>query len=138
MELPKYGYNWGDSAACSHLLENIEHELRKLERTIKFNFIFLNLLVASNHSLLPDNNPKTLRKLFVVIYVQVLEPYDTCRNTQLLIPPPPPPPPPRAQDDPQADKFLGWIWDFQRRVRAWPLAQVTDGFLGSDLMDRRF
>jgi hypothetical protein len=66
--------------------------------------------------------------LFRAIYVQVLDPADV-RNTQLLIH--------RAADDLKRDN--SWLYlGFQRRVRRLATGQVTDAFLGSDLMIEDF
>ena len=58
----------------------------------------------------------------------VPEPADV-KNTQLLIQ--------RAEDD-QSAIIPGCIWSPQRRVRRLATGQVTDSFLGSDLMIEDF
>ena len=124
----KYGYNWGDNAAIYPFYwkyRDIKKE--KLERTIKFNFHFLNLKHRVNQPPLPEVTPNP-SDLFRAIYVQVLEPYDV-QNTQLLIQ--------RASDDQKRDN--AWLYlGFQRRVRRLATGQVTDSFLGSDIMIEDF
>jgi hypothetical protein len=67
-------------------------------------------------------------KLFRAIYVQVLEPFDV-KNTQLLIH--------RSEDDLTRDNT--WLYlGFQRRVRRLSSGQITDSFLGADLMIEDF
>jgi uncharacterized protein DUF1329 len=98
-----------------------------LERTIKFNFHFLNLKHRVNQPPIPEITPNPSH-LFRAIYVQVLEPYDV-QNTQLLIQ--------RAEDDQKRDN--AWLYlGFQRRVRRLATGQVTDSFLGSDIMIEDF
>ncbi|MCG8502990.1 MAG: DUF1329 domain-containing protein [Sphingomonadales bacterium] len=124
----KYGYNWGDNAAIYPFYWKFrDMESGKLERTIKFNFHFLNFKHRVNQQPLPEfeNNPSDI---FRGIYVRVLEPFDV-RNTQLLIL--------RYEDDLKRDD--AWLYlGFQRRVRRLATGQVTDAFLGTDLMIEDF
>lgn len=124
----KYGYNWGDNAAIYPFYWKFRDlESGKVERTIKFNFHFLNLKHRVNQDPVPEfaRNPS---ELFRAIYVQVLEPFDV-KNTQLLIH--------RFEDDLKRDN--AWLYlGFQRRVRRLATGQVTDAFLGSDLMIEDF
>jgi len=124
----KYGYNWGDSAAISPFYWKYrDMNTDKVERTIKFNFHFLNFTGRVNQEPLPAITPNP-SELFRGIYVRVLEPHDV-RNTQLLIH--------RAMDDLKRDN--SWLYlGFQRRVRRLATGQVTDAFLGSDLMIEDF
>lgn len=124
----KYGYNWGDSAAIYPFYWKYrDMNTDKVERTIKFNFHFLNFTGRVNQEPLPAITPNP-SELFRGIYVQVLEPHDV-RNTQLLIH--------RAMDDLKRDN--SWLYlGFQRRVRRLATGQVTDAFLGSDLMIEDF
>lgn len=124
----KYGYNWGDSAAISPFYWKFrDMNTGKLERTIKFDFHFLNFTRRVNQEPTPAITPNP-SQLFRGIYVKVLEPYDV-RNTQLLIH--------RAEDDLKRDN--SWLYlGFQRRVRRLATGQVTDAFLGSDLMIEDF
>jgi len=124
----KYGYNWGDSAAIYPFYWKYrDMNSGKLERTIKFNFHFLNFKGRVNQEPTPEITPNP-SDLFRAIYVQVLDPADV-RNTQLLIH--------RAADDLKRDN--SWLYlGFQRRVRRLATGQVTDAFLGSDLMIEDF
>ncbi|MEW8549001.1 MAG: DUF1329 domain-containing protein [Candidatus Thiodiazotropha endolucinida] len=80
----KYGYNWGDNAAIYPFYWKYKDmNSGKLERTIKFNFHFLNYMHRVNQEPLPEISPNP-SKLFRAIYVQALEPFDV-KNTQLLI-----------------------------------------------------
>lgn len=124
----KYGYNWGDSAAIYPFYWRYRDlESGKIERTLKFNFHFLNYKHRVQHEPVPEfaDNPSDL---FRAIYVQVLEPFDV-KNTQLLIH--------RAENDQTADNT--WLYlGFQRRVRRLSSGQITDSFLGADIMIEDF
>lgn len=124
----KYGYNWGDNAAIYPFYWRFRDlDSGKVEREIKFNFHFLNWKHRVNQDPVPEfqNNPS---ELFRSIYVQVLEPFDV-KNTQLLIH--------RYEDDLKRDD--AWLYlGFQRRVRRLGTGQITDSFLGTDLMIEDF
>tara|TARA_R110001599_G_scaffold353880_1_gene602000 strand:+ start:114124 stop:115434 length:1311 start_codon:yes stop_codon:yes gene_type:complete len=124
----KYGYNWGDSAAIYPFYWRYRDlESGKIERTLKFNFHFLNFMHRVIQDPVPEfaDNPS---EIFRAIYVQVLEPFDV-KNTQLLIY--------RAEDDLKQDDT--WLYlGFQRRVRRLSSGQITDAFLGADLMIEDF
>ena len=124
----KYGYNWGDTAAVNPFYWRYRDlETGKVERTLKFSFHFLNYKHRVQHDPVPEfaDNPSDL---FRAIYVEVLEPFDV-KNTQLLIH--------RASDDQTADNT--WLYlGFQRRVRRLSSGQITDAFLGADLMIEDF
>ncbi|MAT91766.1 MAG: outer membrane lipoprotein-sorting protein [Halioglobus sp.] len=124
----KYGYNWGDNAAIYPFYWRYRDlESGKIERTLKFNFHFLNYKHRVNQEPIPEfpDNPSDL---FRAIYVQVLEPFDV-KNTQLLIH--------RASDDLKRDNT--WLYlGFQRRVRRLSSGQITDSFLGADIMIEDF
>jgi len=124
----KYGYNWGDNAAIYPFYWKYrDMESGKVERTIKFNFHFLNYKHRVNQDPVPEfaDNPSDL---FRAIYVQFLEPFDV-KNTQLLIQ--------RFSDDAKRDN--AWLYlGFQRRVRRLASGQVTDSFLGADIMIEDF
>jgi len=124
----QYGYNWGDNAAIYPFYWRYRDlESSKIERQIKFNFHFLNWKHRVNQDPVPEfeKNPSGL---FRSIYVQVLQPFDV-KNTQLLIH--------RYADDLKRDD--AWLYlGFQRRVRRLASGQVTDAFLGSDLMIEDF
>ena len=124
----KYGYNWGDNAAIYPFYWKYrDANTGKVERTIKFNFHFLNWMHRVNQEPLPEFNPNP-SQAFRSIYVQVLEPFDV-KNTQLLIQ--------RYEDDLKRDD--AWLYlGFQRRVRRLATGQITDAFLGSDIMIEDF
>ena len=124
----KYGYNWGDNAAIAPFYWKYKDmNSGKLERTIKFNFHFLNFMHRVNQEPLPEITPNP-SGLFRAIYVQALEPFDV-KDTQLLIH--------RYEDDLKRDS--AWLYlGFQRRVRRLASGQVTDAFLGSDVMIEDF
>ena len=124
----KYGYNWGDSASIYPFYWKYrDMESGKIERTIKFNFHFLNFKGRVNHEPKPEITPNP-SDLFRATYAMVLDPSDV-RNTQLLIH--------RSSDDLKRDN--SWLYlGFQRRVRRLATGQVTDAFLGSDLMIEDF
>ena len=124
----KYGYNWGDSAA----IMPINYEYRnmktgKVERNVKFNFQFLNFTRRVNQEPVPALTPNP-SNFFRGTYVRVLEPFDV-KNTQLLIH--------RFEDDQKRDNTYLYL-GFQRRVRRLSAGQVTDAFLGSDIMIEDF
>ena len=124
----KYGYNWGDSAAIMPFYWKFRNmETGKLERTLKFNFHFLNFTHRTQQAPTPAITPNP-SNLFRGIYVQVLEPFDV-KNTQLLIQ--------RFEDDLKRDNAYLYL-GFQRRVRRLSTGQVTDSFLGSDVMIEDF
>lgn len=124
----KYGYNWGDSAVIEPFYWKYRDMSNgRVERTIKFNFAFLNFTGRVNQEPKPAITPNP-SELFRDTYVRVLEPNDV-RNTQLLIH--------RSMDDLKRDN--AWLYlGFQRRVRRLATGQVTDAFLGSDLMIEDF
>ena len=124
----KYGINWGDNAYIGPFywkFRNMTNGL--LERTIKFNFNFLNFKHRVEYPPVPDVTPNP-SNLFRGTYGQVLEPQDL-KNTQLLIQ--------RFDDDTKLDDAYLYL-GFQRRVRRLATAQTTDAFLGSDLMIEDF
>ncbi|WP_027855964.1 DUF1329 domain-containing protein [Marinobacterium jannaschii] len=124
----KYGYNWGDSAAISPFYWKFRSmDSGKVERTLKFNFHFLNYTHRTQQEPTPAITPNP-SNLFRGIYVQVLEPFDV-KNTQLLIH--------RYEDDAKRDNAYLYL-GFQRRVRRLSSGQVTDAFLGSDIMIEDF
>jgi len=124
----KYGYNWGDNAAIYPFYWRYRNmKTGKIERQIKFNFHFLNWKHRVNQDPVPEIIPNP-SALFRSIYVQVLEPFDV-KNTQLLIH--------RYEDDLKRDD--AWLYlGFQRRVRRLASGQITDSFLGSDIMIEDF
>ena len=124
----QYGYNWGDNAAIYPFYWKFRNmESGKIERTIKWNFHFLNWKHRVNQEPVPEitNNPADL---FRSVYVYAAEPFDIA-NTQLLIH--------RYKNDLKRDD--AWLYlGFQRRVRRLATGQTTDSFLGTDLMIEDF
>ena len=124
----KYGINWGDNAAIYPFYWRYRNaNTGEVERTIKFNFHFLNFKHRSDHPPIPEVTPNP-SELFRGIYVKVLEPQDL-KNTQLLIQ--------RYENDLKSDDAYLYL-GFQRRVRRLATGQTTDAFLGSDLMIEDF
>ncbi len=124
----KYGYNWGDSAAIHPFYWKFRSmDSGKVERTLKFNFHFLNYTHRTQQQPVPAITPNP-SNLFRGIYVEVLEPFDV-KNTQLLIH--------RYEEDAKRDNAYLYL-GFQRRVRRLSTGQVTDAFLGSDIMIEDF
>lgn len=124
----KYGANWGDNAAIHPFYWKYRNMTTgQLERTVKFNFHFLNFKHRTDHAPIPEVTPNPAN-LYRAIYVQVLEPQDL-KNTQLLLQ--------KYEDDTKFDDAYLYL-GFQRRVRRLAAGQVTDAFLGSDLMIEDF
>jgi len=99
----------------------------KVEKTLKMEFDAYNWKHRTLEPPIPEveNNPGDL---FRTIYLRVDEPFDV-KNTQLLIH--------RYEDDLKRDN--AWLYlGFQRRVRRLASGQITDAFLGSDLMIEDF
>lgn len=124
----KYGINWGDNAAIDPFYWRYRNMATgQVERTIKFDFHFLNFKHRVQHAPVPEVTPNP-SELFRGIYVRVQEPQDL-KNTQLLIQ--------RYEDDLKFDDAYLYL-GFQRRVRRLATGQQTDSFLGSDLMIEDF
>ncbi len=124
----KYGYNWGDSAAIWPFYWTFKDmDSGKAERTLKFNFNFLNYTHRTQQDPVPAITPNP-SNLFRATYLEVLEPFDM-KNTQLLLQ--------RFEDDLKRDNAYLYL-GFQRRVRRLSSGQVTDAFLGSDIMIEDF
>lgn len=124
----KYGINWGDNAAIYPFYWKYKNaKTDKVERTLKFNFHMLNFKHRTDHQPLPEVTPNP-GDLFRGIYLTVLEPQDL-KNTQLLIQ--------KYSDDTKFDDAYLYL-GFQRRVRRLAAGQVTDSFLGADLMIEDF
>lgn len=124
----KYGINWGDNAAIDPFYWKYRNmQTGQVERTIKFEFHFLNFKHRVQDAPVPEVTPNPAN-LFRGIYLKVLEPQDL-KNTQLLIQ--------RYEDDLKFDDAYLYL-GFQRRVRRLATGQTTDSFLGSDLMIEDF
>ncbi len=124
----KYGVNWGDNASINPFYWKYRNMTTgQVERTIKFDFHFLNFTHRVKDAPIPEVSPNPAH-LFRGIYVHVQGPEDL-KNTQLLIQ--------RYEDDQKIDDAYLYL-GFQRRVRRLATGQVTDAFLGSDLMIEDF
>jgi hypothetical protein len=124
----KYGLNWGDNAIVFPFYwRYINANTGAVERTMKFEFHYLNFMHRVSNPPIPDITPNP-SKLFRGTYIKAHEPIDV-KNTQLLLQ--------RYDDDSKLDD--GYLYlGFQRRVRRMATGQVTDAFLGSDLMIEDF
>ena len=124
----QYGFNSGDSETIYPFWWTFRNvDTGKIERTLKFDWHFLNF----THRVTFDPKPEFEENpgdVYRGIYSMVKEPFDLA-NTQLLIH--------RYQADTQRDD--AWLYvGFQRRVRRLAAGQITDAFLGSDLMIEDF
>lgn len=124
----KYGINWGDSAAISPFYWTYRSMADgKVERVLKMNMHFLNYMHRTGQPPVPNIDPNP-SEMYRAIYTKVLEPQDVA-DTQLLIH--------RYEDDSKLDS--AWLYlGFQRRVRKLSTGQITDAFLGSDIMIEDF
>ncbi len=126
----QYGFNSGDSETIEPFWWTYRDiKTGKVERVLKFSWHFMNYVHRVTFPPKPafpeSENPD---KIFRGIYSRVLEPFDL-KDTQLLIH--------RYIDDTKRDD--AWLYlGFQRRVRRLATGQVTDAFLGSDLMIEDF
>ena len=124
----QYGFNSGDSETIYPFWWTFrDMKTGKVERVLKFEWHFMNYSHRVSFDPRPvfPNNPA---KVYRGIYSIVKEPFDLA-NTQLLIH--------RYEDDTQRDD--GWLYlGFQRRVRRLATGQITDAFLGTDLMIEDF
>jgi hypothetical protein len=124
----KYGVNWGDNASINPFFWKYrDMNTGKVERTLKFEFHFLNIKHRVKDAPVPEVVPNP-SALYRAIYVKVNEPQDL-KNTQLLIQ--------RYEDDQKQDDAYLYL-GFQRRVRRLAPGQKTDAFLGADLMIEDF
>ena len=124
----QYGFNSGDSETIYPFWWTFRNvNTGKVERQLKFEWHFINY----NHRVTFDPRPayeSNPGEIYRGIYGIVKEPFDLA-NTQILIH--------RYQDDTKRDN--AWLYvGFQRRVRRLAAGQITDAFLGSDLMIEDF
>ncbi len=124
----QYGFNSGDSETIYPFWWTFRNlESGNVERVLKFEWHFMNY----QHRVTFEPRPKFEKNpsdVFRGIYSIVKEPFDLA-NTQLLIH--------RYKDDTKRDD--GWLYlGFQRRVRRLATGQITDAFLGTDLMIEDF
>jgi len=124
----QYGFNAGDSETIFPFWWTFRNmKSGKVERVLKFEWHFMNY----SHRVTFDPRPQFAQNpggIYRGIYSIVKEPFDLA-NTQLLIY--------RYEDDTKRDD--AWLYlGFQRRVRRLPAGQITDAFLGTDLMIEDF
>ncbi len=124
----QYGFNSGDSETIYPFWWTFrDMQTGRVERILKFEWHFMNY----SHRVSFDPKPayeETSAKIYRGIYSIVKEPFDLT-NTQLLIH--------RYEDDTKRDD--AWLYlGFQRRVRRLASGQITDAFLGTDLMIEDF
>jgi len=124
----KYGINTGDADFMTPFYWTYKTmSSGKVERTLKMSFNFLNFMHRTTLTPAPNLEPNP-SEMYRAIYVKVTEPQDIA-DTQLLIH--------RYEDDTKLDS--SWLYlGFQRRVRKLSTGQITDSFLGSDLMIEDF
>ncbi len=124
----KYGINYGDGGFIGPFYWTYRNMASgNIERVLKMNFSFLNFMHRVAVAPMPNIAPNP-SEMYRGIYAKVLEPQDVA-DTQLLIH--------RYEDDTKLDS--SWLYlGFQRRVRKLSTGQITDSFLGSDLMIEDF
>jgi hypothetical protein len=124
----KYGVNYGDSGSIYPFYWRYRNAATgQIERTIKFEFHFLNFMHRVEQPPIPEITPNPA-KIYRGTYAKAYEPQDL-KNTQLLIQ--------RFEDDTKLDDAYLYL-GFQRRVRRLATGQTTDAFLGSDMMIEDF
>lgn len=124
----KYSVNYGDSGSIYPFYWRYRNAATsQIERTIKFEFHFLNFMHRTEQAPIPEVTPNP-SNIFRAIYAKIYEPQDL-KNTQLLIQ--------RFEDDTKLDDAYLYL-GFQRRVRRLATGQTTDAFLGSDMMIEDF
>jgi len=125
-----WGYNWGDNACICPFYwdyKDASTDEGKIERSIKWEFRILAWMHRTQYEPIPQvaTNPS---QYFRSIVSQAYEPFDL-KNTQLLLQ--------RYKDDTR--RTDAWLYlGFQRRVRRLATGQITDAFLGTDLMIEDF
>ena len=124
----QYGFNAGDSEVIDPFWWSFKNlDTGKVERVLKFKAHFLKFAQRVTLGQTPevDNNPAGLYR---ALYLVAREPFDI-KNTQLLIH--------RYKNDLKRDD--AWLYfGFQRRVRRLATGQISDAFLGTDLMIEDF
>lgn len=124
----QYGFNAGDAERIYPFwwtFRNMKTE--KIERIIKFDAKFMKWQQRVTFDPKPalEKNPSNIYRS---LYMYAEEPFDI-KNTQLLIH--------RYRDDLRRDD--AWLYlGFQRRVRRLAAGQITDSFLGTDIMIEDF
>ncbi|MCB1678890.1 MAG: DUF1329 domain-containing protein [Halioglobus sp.] len=124
----RFGLHFGDAGAIYPFYWTFrDMNTGKVEKTLKMEFNAYNWKHRTLDEPIPEVDPNPAN-IFRTIYMRVDEPFDV-KNTQLLIH--------RYEDDLKRDN--AWLYlGFQRRVRRLAAGQVTDSFLGSDLMIEDF
>jgi uncharacterized protein DUF1329 len=124
----RFSLHFGDSGSIGPFYWKYRNmNTGKVEKTLKMEFNAYNWKHRTLEPPLPEVE-KNPADLFRTIYLRVDEPFDV-KNTQLLIH--------RYENDLKRDN--AWLYlGFQRRVRRLASGQVTDAFLGSDLMIEDF
>lgn len=120
----KYGVDTGDASAFTPFYWTYRNMSDgNVERVVKMSMHFLNYKHRTMLAPKPDIEPNP-SEMYRAIYAKVLEPQDVA-DTQLLMH--------HYDDDTKLDS--SWLYlGFQRRVRKLSMGQVTDAFLGSDVM----
>ena len=124
----QYGFNAGDAERIYPFWWTFrDMETDKIERIIKFDIKFMKWQQRVTFEPIPaiEKNPANIYRS---LYMYAEEPFDI-KNTQLLIH--------RYRDDLRRDDV--WLYlGFQRRVRRLAAGQITDSFLGTDIMIEDF
>ena len=124
----QYGFNAGDAERIYPFWWTFrDMRTDKVERIIKFDAKFMKWQQRVTFDPKPalEKNPSTIYRS---LYMYAEEPFDI-KNTQLLIH--------RYRDDLRRDD--AWLYlGFQRRVRRLAAGQITDSFLGTDIMIEDF
>lgn len=125
----QYGRVWGDLGCMEPWYWDYrDMRTEKLERTIVFDRVCMKRSAfKTTDSPIPSDEPNP-GNVYRKIYLRASEPFDV-KNTQLLLH--------KNQDD--TKPIDAWIYlGFQRRVRRLSTGQMTDAFLGSDVMVEDF
>ncbi|MCY4364134.1 MAG: DUF1329 domain-containing protein [Gammaproteobacteria bacterium] len=125
----QYGRVWGDLGCMEPWYWDFKNmRTGKVERTIKYDRVCMKRSAyKSTDSPIPEDLPNP-GQVYRKIYLKVAEPFDV-KNTQVLIH--------KYKDD--TKRLDGWLYlGFQRRVRRMATGQITDAFLGSDIMIEDF
>ncbi|MCP4042699.1 MAG: DUF1329 domain-containing protein [Gammaproteobacteria bacterium] len=124
----RHSVHFGDSGMISPFYWKYrDMKTGKVERQMKLEFRALNWMHRTTKEPIPEYKPNP-SGIFRTIYMGVHEPFDV-KNTQVLIH--------RFENDLKRDN--AWLYlGFQRRVRRLASGQITDSFLGSDLMIEDF
>ena len=124
----QYGFNAGDAERIYPFWWTFrDMKTDKVERIIKFDIKFMKWQQRVTFDPKPslEKNPSNIYRS---LYMYAEEPFDI-KNTQLLIH--------RYRDDLRRDD--AWLYlGFQRRVRRLAAGQITDSFLGTDIMIEDF